>query len=375
MPRLLWKAARIREVRIEGLDRLEALRGQRAVLTPNHPTRMDPIVMFELSRQLGEPFNYLASRETFSLPFFGMVFQKCGAYSVKRGAVDRQSIKTTRKILVKGERKIVMFPEGLVYGQNDSLMPFHEGVFKFGYWALQDMKKAGMEEPLYYVPIGIRYEYTKSMEREIESAMTQLEEYLKIENPDEDSYERLRNIGALVVAGYEAAYGVTPDKDATLDERVQYMKNLWVERAAKSLGISDDTSRPLGDRIRLIINTLDSITVTNEDASEFEKKTVQRRQRETEPLYKDLERASRFLATGANYVSEERTDQRFLEVISLIEEELFGYSPVRGPRRAIVKIGTPHMLRTNDGEDAKAALTRTTSQIEQDVIKLINLKR
>ena len=106
-------------------------------------------------------------------------------------------------------------------------------------------------------------------------------------------------------------------------------------------------------------------------ASEFEKKTVKRRQRETEPIYKDLQRASRFLATATGYVAEEKSDQRFLEVISQIEEELFGYSPVRGPRKAIVNIGEPLQLKILAGEDQKTALSRTTAHIEQAVSHLI----
>ncbi len=50
------------EITPEDFARLEALRAHRAILSPNHPTETDPIVVFWLSRMLGQPFNFLATR-------------------------------------------------------------------------------------------------------------------------------------------------------------------------------------------------------------------------------------------------------------------------------------------------------------------------
>jgi len=222
------------------------------------------------------------------------------------------------------------------------------------------------------VPIAIRYQYTRPMRKQVIGAIERLEEYLKIDTPDGDDYERLRTIGAHVVAGYESAYGVRPDKDATLNDRIQHMKNLWVDRSAKAVGIEDNPELPLGDRVRTIINALDRINVTKESASDFEKTTFLRRQRETEPLYKDLERAMRFLATATGYVAEDKSDQRFLEVISQIEEELFGYSPVRGPRKAIVTIGEP--IDISQDEADKDAVHVTTVTVENAIRKMLSVK-
>ena len=372
LSRILWKTARVREVSIVGIERLEAIKGAAGVLAPNHPTNLDPVVLFELSKQLGEPFNYLASRESFSVPGVGWVLQRCGAYSIMRGAVDRAAIKTTRSLLTSG-RKIVMFPEGLTYGQNDTLMPFHEGVAQFGFWALQDMEGAG---PLWYVPIGLKYRFMKPMDAEISLAVWRLEKHIGI--PVDLSvpvYDRLRAVGTRVVEGYEKAYGVRPDAADTLDERIQRMKNLWVARAAAVLGIEDNASLPLGDRIRAIVNALDRMAIA-EDASEFTKETMRRRHAETQPLYKDLERAGRFLATGASYVAERPTDERFLEVIGRMEEELFGFSPPRGPRRAVLVVGEPvdvSLLFSAYQSNPRGTVTEFTRGLEDAVRGLITV--
>ncbi len=372
LKRILWKAARIREVSIDGLARMTSLHGQPAIITPNHPTNLDPLVLFELSRQAREPFNYLASRESFSVPGIGWVLQKCGAYSIMRGVVDRTAIKTTRALL-SGGKKIVMFPEGLTYGQNDMLMPFHEGVVQFGFWALDDMKGAG---PLWIVPVGLKYRYTRPMNDDIVLAVWRLEKHLGIEvDLAKPIYERLRAVGIKVVEGFERAYGVRPERQDTLDQRIHRMKEVWISRTAAALGVKDDPTATMGDRIREIINALDRMTIAL-DASEFTKQTMRRRHQETLPLYRDMDRAGRFLATGAHYIAEAPTDERFLEVINRLEEELFGFSPMRGPRKASLKIGEPFDLRTYYEEyksDPRGTVRMVTERLEREVKTLLSI--
>jgi hypothetical protein len=186
-------------------------------------------------------------------------------------------------------------------------------------------------------------------------------------------YDRLRAVGTRVVEGYEKAYGVRPDAADTLDERIQRMKNLWVTRAAAVLGIEDNASLALGDRIRAIVNALDRMSIA-EDASEFTKETMRRRHAETQPLYKDLERAGRFLATGGHYVADRPTDERFMEVIGRMEEELFGFSPPRGPRRAVLTVGEPvdvTLLYSAYQSDPRGTVTEFTRGLEDAVRGLL----
>lgn len=374
LPRILWRTARVREVHIEGLERLRAIKGQRAVLTPNHPTNLDPLVLFELSRRCREGFNYLASRESFSVPGIGWALQKCGAYSILRGTVDRQAIKITRSLLADKGRKIVMFPEGLTYGQNDMLMPFHEGVAQFGFWSLEDMEKAGVDAPLWYVPIGLRYAYLRPMSAQIGQAVARLEKHVSIVPPPGGSlYERLRKVGTSVVEGFEKAYGVRAEKGDSLDVRIARMKDTWVSRTATAVGVVDNPALPLGDRVRSVVNALDRMSFAP-DASEFTKQTMRRRHQETAPLYKDMERAGRFLATGARYIADKPSDERYLEVIGRLEEELFGFSPMRGPRRAVLTVGEPIDLRgffDAYRQEARGTVAIVTRRLEDEVRSLV----
>ena len=93
---------------------------------------------------------------------------RLGVYSVVRGAVDRDSFRMTRETLAKGGRKLVIFGEGEISHQNETIMPFESGIVQFGLWALNDMEKAGDLKPLYLVPVGIKYIYRNDMWDQIE---------------------------------------------------------------------------------------------------------------------------------------------------------------------------------------------------------------
>src|SRR5687768_5671626 len=102
MSRAVWKtvnllypaALALREsvVRLTVTDEewrhLQNLRGQRALLLPNHPSETEPSVLAGVSRRLGEPFHYVATHEIFQ-GFSGWLLPRMGAFSLRRGWPDR----------------------------------------------------------------------------------------------------------------------------------------------------------------------------------------------------------------------------------------------------------------------------------------------
>ncbi len=126
--------------------------------------------------------------------------QRLGVYSVVHGAVDRESFRITRETLSEGKRKLVIFAEGEISHQNDTVMPFESGVVQLGFWALDDMKKSGQVKPIYVLPVAIKYIYKKDMWGKIEKALAKLERKIlpKNSNLSEDLYDRLQNVGAVL---------------------------------------------------------------------------------------------------------------------------------------------------------------------------------
>ena len=76
----------------------------------------------------------------------------------------------TRKLIqaVRGGDTLVIFPEGQIYERNDQLLAFHTGVAQIGFWALDDLRKAGRELLLPMVPIAVKYRCLTSPDRAIE---------------------------------------------------------------------------------------------------------------------------------------------------------------------------------------------------------------
>ena len=69
------------------------------VVVSNHGSHLDPPL---LGHALGRPVSFMAKAELFKIPLIGSIIRMCGAYPVKRGASDREAIRTATKRLNQG---------------------------------------------------------------------------------------------------------------------------------------------------------------------------------------------------------------------------------------------------------------------------------
>ena len=60
------------------------------IMVSNHGSLLDPPL---LGHALGRNISFMAKSELFKIPFLGFVIKACGAYPVKRGIVDKNTIK------------------------------------------------------------------------------------------------------------------------------------------------------------------------------------------------------------------------------------------------------------------------------------------
>ena len=66
------------------------------IMVSNHGSLLDPPF---LGHALGRNISFMAKAELFKIPFIGFVIRACGAYPVKRGIADKNTIKTACKKL------------------------------------------------------------------------------------------------------------------------------------------------------------------------------------------------------------------------------------------------------------------------------------
>ena len=66
------------------------------IVVSNHGSLLDPPL---LGHALDRNISFMAKEELFKIPFLGFVIKACGAYPVKRGIADKNTIKTACKKL------------------------------------------------------------------------------------------------------------------------------------------------------------------------------------------------------------------------------------------------------------------------------------
>ena len=338
------------DVDSESIARLKMIDGHPTVLAPNHAARADPAVTFLLSKQVSQQYYYMTARETFDKGNFGglrsFLLQRFGAYSIVRGTADRNAFRTTRELLSEGSWPLVVFAEGEISRQNDTVMRFERGIIQLCFWALDDMAKAEIDKPLYIVPIGIKYHYPQDMWDDIDTALTELEENIlpPTDRTPIERYERLRRIGIAIFKTLAAEYQYKVDETVPLDVHIQKLKKQILSHAEQIMGIHSETD--VLTRVRALKNLVDAEVYKDiEQMTEYEQKIHEELLQKFQRFYPDLERLINFIAISDGYVAEERSPERFLEVIVRLEREVFGRSKIRGPRVASIRVGEPKNLR------------------------------
>ena len=120
----VWTAARgLFRIRFEGVGHVP--RTGPVVITPNHTSFMDPIlVTIPVHRAL----HYMALEPFFRVRGLGAVMRWARAFPIQEGEPDSLGVRRALRILKQGE-PLVIFPEG-ARSPDGRLQPFHPGAFR-----------------------------------------------------------------------------------------------------------------------------------------------------------------------------------------------------------------------------------------------------
>ena len=129
-------------------------------------------------------------------------------------------------------------------------------------------------------------------------------------------------------------------------------------------------------RVRSLKNLIDAeIYRETEELSAYERQIHEQQLEKFQEFYPDLNRLFNFIAIYDGYVGETQSPERFLEVITRIEREVFGDSKPRGPRIALMRFGTPKNLLDRYGtykQEKKQTVQDITLELETEVQALIS---
>lgn len=218
---------------------MDAVAHRSTVLMVNHSDRLDPVVAFELSKQSGEDFYYLAALEQFEANggLSGWFMQQCGAYSVVRGEpVDTVSRQTTVSVIASGAKKLVMFPEGDISGRDDVILPLKKDGLQNIFSAQERLIDFG--KPVYLLPVGIFYEVpSTSLSLLVESAAN-LEKKLFLHHGTRSSLQtRVQTIVRSFINHMEVKYGIRQHPELPAAERLLVICRKEISGIAETLGM------------------------------------------------------------------------------------------------------------------------------------------
>ncbi|MDR3615987.1 MAG: 1-acyl-sn-glycerol-3-phosphate acyltransferase [Candidatus Obscuribacterales bacterium] len=377
------------------LERFHQINGERAMICPNHSNRHDPQTMFAFSREAKEYFNFVAAREIFDYDGGrnGWWVQHAGGYSIVRGAADRESFKTTRRILAEGKKKLVLFPEGEVSRQNDTLMTLESGAAQLCFWALSDLDKnlgglsnqkpgdspakidaTGRSATIFILPMALKYIFPYDISGALRKSLEKLEAKVGLKPAAEAALQpRLMAVCERLLTTLEKEYELKVRDDATMNDRVKVLRLHILQSVASKLKVELPPDGKELEYVRILRNKVDDfIYQDDKNSSSYERSVHEEKQNSYRAYYRDIGRVINFVAIYAGYVSEHMTQERFSDVIERLEVEILGGEPsIKGPREVLIDIGQPIDL-SQYYDDYKTHKKETITKVTEEVAAQIS---
>ena len=114
-------------VHVEGMEKVPK---GRILNVSNHVSNFDPILTWGVFRKYR--LAYVSKPSNFKVPFYGKIIRGCGFRPIDRENPRNAmaTIKDCAELLKSGEFSIGIYPEGSRNFSEETLLPFHDGVFR-----------------------------------------------------------------------------------------------------------------------------------------------------------------------------------------------------------------------------------------------------
>ena len=383
LTRTLHKVSDI-DINTESKARVEAIEGFSTIFLPNHSDYADAYVIMGFSREIGRNLYYVTGRELFDegSPLFRGIrtslMQHLGGYSILRGAPDRNSFRTTREILSQKNGSLLIFPEGGVSRQTQTVMPFESGVLQLCFWAFDDMRKADNLQPIYAIPMSTVYFYDQDVTIEIEESITKLEDVILSGDQQREltAIDRLQKLIRTIVSVLEKEHRIEPVEGASLYQRIDDVREHILSQFENLVGVTKSQGDHFRKRIRALKYTVDSQYFLNTDKmTNYQEKRHQSQIQKFIQFYSDINRLFNVAAISEQTLTQTATQENILQVIECLEVEVFGKTQPKGLRTATVRVGEPvNLLDLYETYRAnkKGTVIDATKQLENTVQQMVN---
>ncbi len=339
----------------------------------------------------------------------GWLFPRLGGIPIHRGRADRLGLKTVRDLLVNGRMPIAIAPEGATNGHSELVSPLEFGAAQIGFWAMEDLVKAGREEDVLILPIGIQYYYVGEPWDRLEQTIYQLEQNSGVTVDRHDSlvairqsdgrpmrkllYDRLYHLGQHLLYQMENFYAQfyqyqIPERPPAeqsmsrteISQRLQSILDFALQVSEsyfnlEAIGTKVDRARRI-ERAGWDWIYREELNSPN-NLSTFSRKLADRIATEADLRMWHMRIVESFIAVTGSYVKDRPTFDRFAEttlllwdLVAKIDGEKSSTRPLLGDRRVQMTIGNPIPLsdywnRYNSGRrQAKQAIVDLTQELQ-----------
>jgi hypothetical protein len=323
------------------------------------------------------------------------LFPRLGGIPIFRGKLDRQGLQAIRKQMVDGQFPISMAPEGGTNGQSELVGQLEPGIAQMGFWAAEDLAKAGRFEEVVILPIGLQYEYAVASWENIDRMLIQIEQDCGISKPaitsHEERYQRLYNVGSHLVeyvsAHYQKFYpSHAPETNAenqNLGDRIQSLLDHILRVSESHFLIKPKGS--ITDRCRRLEQAgWDQIFRAEfkdpNAVSTLDRGFADQLAKEACSSQWHMRIAESIVTITGNYVADLPSTSRYAETLLLIwralsrvKTETFGKTPYLGDRKLILSIGEPISVsdRFATYQSSRVAAKECVSQTTADLHKVL----
>ena len=360
----LRKAEGVVDHEVRNVERLQAsiAAGHGVLITPNHPRTADPVAMGLISRQAGCYVYAMASWHLFHQDrLTAWAIRMMGGFSVNREGVDRQAITTAIDLLSEAKRPLIIFPEGATSRINDRLQALLDGVAFIARSAAK--KRARLTPPGRVVvhPIGIKYHFSGDIHQVADDVLTDIERRL--------TWQPQRELPLLLRIGKvgSALLGL---------KEIEYFGQIQAGRLADRLrGLMDHLLGPIEKewfgavqaghvvpRVRnLRIKILPDMVAGRVDKAERARRWKQ---------LADIYLAQQLSCYPPDYLAQEPSVDRVLEIIEKFEEDLFDRARRHGHLKVVLQVG--EAIAVSPERVRGAAIDPLMVQIEQSLQQMID---
>jgi 1-acyl-sn-glycerol-3-phosphate acyltransferase len=333
----------------------------------------------------------------------GWIAKNLGGTPIQRGKADWTGLRSARDLFANGRFPMAAAPEGATNGLGEIVNPLEPGIAQLSFWCVEDLQKAGRDEQVFILPVGIQYSYVHAPWQAIAQLLTELEvksglhKSTLINNTlNQDAlYERLLNLAEHLLSIMEKFYTrfyhqtlpdlipqeTSSDRNAAIAFRLQALLNVILQVAETYFNL-----QPIGnlnDRCRRVEQAGWNYIFREEfkdlqTLSAVERGLADRIAEEANIRMWHMRLVESFVAVTGNYIRSKPTVERFAETILIAWEMVTricggntSRRPQLGKQKVKLTIGEPlsvseryPMYKTNR-LGARQAVAEMTKDLQQ----------